>query len=121
MNYKITIFGRIPSKKNSKIMICRGPRPILLPSKEHKLWHEEQSYKLPKNIKDISSCNIIATFYAPDNRATDLSNKWESVGDLLVDNRILLDDNWKVIKDLHLIYGGLDKDNPRCDLEIITN
>lgn len=100
-------------------MVCRGPRPILLPSKAHKEWHEEQSWKLPK-IPTIDNCEIIAFFYAPDNRATDLSNKWESVGDLLVDNLILKDDNWNVIKKLTLIYSGVDKENPRCELEIIN-
>lgn len=118
---KITIFGRIPSKKNSKIMVCRGKFPILLPSKAHSDWHKEQSLLLKKHIpkETIKECSIIAHFYAPDNRATDLSNKWESVGDLLVDNNILEDDNWKVIKDLHLIYKGLDKKNPRCEITII--
>jgi hypothetical protein len=118
MKYNIIISGRIPSKKNSKIMICRGPRPILLPSAAHKAWHTEQSYKLKKIKTPIEKCTITANFYAPDNRATDLSNKWESIGDLLVDNGILKDDNWNVIVSLHLRYCGLDKENPRAELSI---
>ncbi len=115
---KINIKGRIPSKKNSKIIVCRGKYPVLLPSSAHKQWHTEQSLLLANTPHIEGSCEIDAVFYFPDNRPSDLSNKWESIGDLLVDCGILEDDNAKIIKQLTLVYAGVDKENPRCELNI---
>lgn len=118
---KITISGRIPSKKNSKRVFPRGNRVIVIPSENHEVWHEEQSYRIkrfrPK--KPIEKCEIEITFYAPDKRKADLSNKAESIMDLLVDNLFIVDDNWFVCGDLPLHFGGVDKINPRAEI-IIT-
>lgn len=116
MKNKIVLTGRIPSKKNSKIIICRGSKPMLLPSQKHKEWHEEAMTQLiGKQI--IESDTIKATFYAPDKRRADLSNKFESVADLLVDAGLIEDDNWFVLKDIRLVFGGVDKENPRVELD----
>ncbi len=120
---RFTIYGRIPSKKNSKIIICRGNRPMLIPSKSHKYWHEEQSWKLKetKRIikKPLDLCPIIyIDFYSPDSRRSDISNKVESIMDLLVDNEIIQDDNWFICPILVLRFCGIDKDNPRAEITI---
>ncbi len=118
MIYNATILGRIPSKKNSKIMVCRGRTPILLPSSAYTAWHKEVSLQLKKIDKVIESCEVILTIYAPDKRGSDLTNKAESIMDLLVDNHIIKDDNWFVVNTVTLKLGGVDKDNPRVDIEI---
>lgn len=102
------------------MIVMRGNRPMSLPSKQYQDWHEEQSWFL-KSLShlNIEHCTITQTFFAPDKRATDLSNKAESINDLLVDNGVLKDDNWFVISSLHLEFGGVDKENPR--VEIIIN
>lgn len=67
-----------------------------------------------KKYKGIKTTNHIrAEFWMPDNRKTDLSNKWESVGDLLVDNEIIEDDSWQFVGPLELIPMGIDKQDPR--------
>lgn len=114
----IELKGRIPSKKNSKMMVRRGDRTFLIPSPQYTAWHQEQSYRIKKIPKPIEHCGIEIDFYAPDNRKTDLSNKAESIMDLLVDNKILLDDNWFVVKFLSLYFMGVDKENPRAIIEI---
>ena len=115
----IKITGRIPSKKNSKIMVCRGRFPMLLPSKTYSIWHKDASSQL-SNIKEIKTFNkIILKIFAPDNRKSDLSNKSESLMDLLVDNKIIKDDNWFVCPDIQLLFGGVDKENPRCEISIL--
>lgn len=113
MKNSITLLGRIPSKKNSKDFFYRGGRPILLPNKRYKEWHEEQSWALKayKNVRTTGK--VLAEFWMPDNRKTDLSNKWESVGDLLVDCGILEDDSWQIIPEIQLISRGVDKLKPR--------
>jgi hypothetical protein len=112
-----TIKGRIPSKKNSKIMVCRGKFPMLLPSENYTKWHKEASKQLPKPDKKELH-NIHVTLYAPDKRAGDLTNKAESIMDLLVDNKLIKDDNWFVLESVVLLFGGVDKDNPRAVIEL---
>lgn len=113
---KITILGRVPSKKNSKIMVCRGKFPMLLPSVKYTEWHKDASAQLIGQQK-ISSDSLILTFFPPDKRPADLSNKTESIMDLLVDCGLIDDDNWFIINDLHLKFGGVDKENPRVEIE----
>ena len=117
----IIIKGRIPSKKNSKIIVCRGKFPLLLPSKKYQEWHKEATSQIKRLVpeKPIESCSVILTLYAPDKRKADLTNKAESIMDLLVDNSFLLDDNWFVVKSLRLIFGGVDRENPRVIVDIL--
>jgi len=117
----ITLLGRIPSKKNSKMIVCRGRRPMLLPSEKHREWHIDASnqlrkQKVPRN--KIEKFDVHVWFYAPDIRKADASNKWESVGDLLVDNEIIKDDSWWNIQELCIHTVELDRENPRVELEL---
>ena len=74
----------------------------------------------PEKFESQTIKEIKAVFFAPDRRASDLSNKWESIADLLVDNMIIMDDNWYEVPRVVLMFGGVDKDNPRVEIEIIT-
>lgn len=116
---KIILKGRVPSKKNSRQIVFGGNRPYSIPSKEYRFWHEEQSYLLPKVKKPLKLQCIELFFYAPDKRKADLSNKTESVMDLLVDNKIIEDDNWFEVASLNLRFKGVDKDNPRVEINIL--
>jgi len=113
---KIIIYGPTPSKKNSKIMVCRGKYPILLPSSKYTTWHKDALLQL-KGKNKIDSVGLTLTFYAPDNRKFDLTNKAESIMDTLVDAGLIEDDNYSVISDLHLKFGGVDKGQARCEIE----
>lgn len=117
---KIILKGRIPSKKNSKMMVNRGGRSFLIPSPEYKAWHEEQMWMIKKHAGlyngDIDS--ITLEFYFPDNRKADMTNKAESVMDLLVDSGVIKDDAWQIVDHLHLISRGIDKMNPRVEINI---
>ena len=119
MNY--TFSPVPPSKKNSKMIICRGARPMLLSSAKHKTWHEAEMWKL-KSIKPkvlVEKCQIYAWFYFPDNRKRDMSNVFESIADILVDAEIIKDDAWQVIESITLFACGIDKENPRVEISII--
>lgn len=76
--------GRIPSKKNQKQRTGRR----LVSSKAYQERESEQLKALlnqnikPRKLK--ASYSIEYTFYLPDARKTDLSNKIESINDLLV-------------------------------------
>ncbi len=99
----------------------RGGKLFNIPSKRYKEWHEAASAqlvpRLPKKpISDIKSLEV--HIYAPDKRKSDLSNKFESIADLLVDNGIIEDDNWSIVNDIRIIYKGIDREKPRCDIII---
>lgn len=109
----IVILGRIPSKKNSRIHTRSG---MSFPSANYTKWHKDASLQIPEKRQEFMGHGITLTFYMPDNRRTDLTNKAESVMDLLVDNGVLQDDCWQITGDVSLKCGGIDKENPRCEV-----
>jgi Holliday junction resolvase RusA-like endonuclease len=115
MKLAFTIYGRIPSKKNSRISTRSGRT---FPSKQYTAWHKDASKQL-LGIKPIEA-NTPITFviYPPDNRSGDLSNKFQSIEDLMKDVGIIEDDNWYVLSDIHMMFGEVDKKNPRCCIYI---
>lgn len=117
---KFTVPGITPSKKNNKRPFIRNGRIMLFPSKQYVNWHKTASKTLlecPITNEPIKNVELaILTFYAPDNRKYDLTNKAESIMDLMVDCNILDDDNYSVVPNLQLVFGGVDRDNPRCDV-----
>lgn len=117
---KLVLPGRVPSKKNQKRIVCRGNRPLLLSSENYEAWHEEMMLRVrrfrPK--KPFETAVITVRIFPPDRIKGDLSNKEESVFDLLVDAGFLKDDNWFVLGEKHTYFGGVDRKNPRVELEI---
>jgi len=61
-------------------------------------------------------------YYAKSNRRVDVSNPCSIIDkftcDALVKVGILEDDSSKQIKSITYLYGGVDKENPRCRLTI---
>ena len=115
--YQLTIKGRCPSKKNSRINTRSGRS---FPSKKYKEWHEQASWQLYTQEKplNVEHCTVELYFHAPDKRRWDLTNKAESIMDLLVDNGILKDDNAHVVSKLTLVNCGFDKKDPRVIIMI---
>lgn len=88
------------------------------PGKYYSQWLRDankQLYKVPYFAKPKL---ITLTFFPKTKRSSDLSNKMESVMDCLVENGVLLDDNWYEVPHVELIFGGVDKINPRVEIEI---
>jgi Holliday junction resolvase RusA-like endonuclease len=115
----LILTGRIPSKKNSRLTFLKYGKIINIPSKDYSAWHKNATEQLKGQVlpQTIEAASLIKLFfYAPDKRGSDLTNKAESVMDLLVDNKVLTDDNWWVVGHLSLIFGGVDKVNPRCEI-----
>lgn len=118
----LTIFGRVPSKKNSKRIVQTSSRPRLISSDAYLAWHEEQMLRIKRHKpkQPIPAAHVAITFFAGTRRKFDLSNAAESVMDLLVDAGILADDSYDVVPRLLLTYGGLDPSNPRVEVELAT-
>ena len=120
-----TILGACPSKKNSKqAMVVRG-RMLILTSKRYKEWHKTASQELVLACRGIEKLqalkHVTMEFYWNDKRLFDLSNKVESICDLMVDVGLIADDNYMVIPELTARFGGVDKLNPRCEVTLTLN
>lgn len=67
---------------------------------------------------------LVFTYYARSNRRLDISNPCSIIDkftcDALVKAEILEDDSFEQIKEVIYKFGGVDKDNPRCVLELFT-
>ena len=61
-------------------------------------------------------------YYAKSNRRLDVSNPCSIIDkftcDALVKAKIIEDDSFKQIKKVSYVFGGVDKNNPRCELTI---
>ena len=115
---RITLKGRIPSKKNSKLRTWKK----LISSKDYQSRENEQLKSLENQVKPLGlnkPLYVNYAFYFPDNRKTDLSNKIESINDLLVKYGLIEDDNRKIIKGIHATEIGVDKENPRVEIELL--
>lgn len=91
---------------------------IFLTSTRHRKWIVEAAKQI-EGIQPIPGVQFATlTFYPSTRRRSDLTNKAESIMDLLVDAGILEDDNWFVVPKVTLLFGGIDKDNPRVEIEL---
>lgn len=118
---KITLTGDVPSKKNSRQIIYVRGRPLIIPSKNHKQWHTQamsQLYGIKSVARQIDCIELI--LYPSTKRRGDLSNKFESIADLLVDAGIIEDDNWYIVPKVVLKFGGVDRTNPRAEIYVDT-
>ncbi len=118
-SYAFDIHGDVPSKKNSRRAVKVGRMCFTVPGKYHDSWYKEASKEMMvRQFKGtpFTKASVIITLYPSTKRKGDLSNKAESVMDLLVDCGVIEDDNWYVVEDLYLRFGGVDKLNPRASV-----
>lgn len=111
---KIVLNGIVPSKKNSRINTRSG---LSFPSAKYTAWHKEALLQLKEVGKIPSGTPLRFTYYSDSKRSGDLSNKWQSIEDTFTDCGIIEDDNWFILPDIHMKFGGVDKENPRAEIE----
>ena len=114
----LVIKGRIPSKKNSKRVFRRNGLTILVASLQDEKCTREAWLQLKeqKARAMVGSVSVKMNFWFPDNRKTDLTNKAESVMDLLVDMGVIEDDNVKICPKVSLEFCGIDKNDARVEI-----
>ena len=112
----------IPSKKNSKRIIYRGRSPIIISSQDYLNWEKIESLKFKsayiKSKKPLDGKKFIISynFYSPNKRKYDLSNKIESINDMIVSLKLIkgingeyIDDNYEYLSEGSFKYLGVDK------------
>lgn len=101
---------------------------------QYKKWHFQESNQLKrlfkavvaKDIKNLvpveGKCRVTYTIFYPNKRKFDIDNIGAIVAkfnnDALTELGILEDDNYEFIQEIVFKFGGIDKDNPRCDVEL---
>lgn len=115
----LEVLGRVPSKKNSKKIFVMHGRLIIAPSTEYAKWERDAVKQLAAQAQPgtkLFAGPIMLKIFAPDKRKADMTNKAESIMDLLVVCGHIEDDNWFVVPELRLSFGGVDKENPRIEI-----
>ncbi len=87
------------------------------PSKAYVQWERDSAWFLPDQYIDKVK-KVVLTIYAPNRRRGDLSNKWESVLDLMVKKGLINDDSWWDVPHCEFIFGGVDRKNPRAEVVV---
>ena len=112
---EIFLVGNIPSKKNSKQIFFnkKTGKRFITSSDNFKSWHDVAlksiiEQKTPHFLKENLKVDITLNYGSK--RKFDLSNKAESILDLLVDAGIIIDDNFTIVKQLNLKIGEYKKD-----------
>lgn len=121
MIYTYTLTGEVPSKKNGRIATRSGRN---FPSQAYVDWHRSASLQViaqGRPVAPITKCRQVAMrFYHADKHRRDTNNQMASVFDLLVDCRVLADDNWRVTGEEVGVGILCGKDKPRCEIVIFT-
>ena len=118
--YNFSILGETPAKKNSRINLKNG---ISIPSERYREWHSDAEMQLrglrgslPESPIE-TQCEITLNFIHGDKRRRDSDNGTSSIMDLLVDCGILSDDNWNIVRTIHVL-NNYQKNEPKCDVLI---
>ena len=119
-NTVLVILGRPATKKNSGQIVRVGRFRKLLPSKafivyERKALEQLKDYDM---LHFTGSLQMTVRYYLPDRRWwPDLIGLLQGTSDILQKAGIYDDDKYIVSYDGSCI-AGLDKENPRCEIEI---
>lgn len=117
---KITLYGDPRSKKNNQRIVMCGGYPKLLPSRAFKDYEAECLAQIcvPFGESIDAPVNLSCRYYMRTRRRVDLVNLLEGTCDILVDARILADDNSSIIVSFDGCSVQHDKENPRVEIEI---
>lgn len=117
---KIVLYGSVLSKKNSQKWHCKFGYPKEYKTPEFKKWYADAWKMIRASVpkKPVAKCEVSINFYFPNDVRCDLSNRADSIMDLLTEAKIIEDDRHQVVESLLLFSHGVDKKNPRAEITI---
>lgn len=120
---KLDIFlpGRIPSKKNSMVHIVRKWSMVKFPSKNYQKREKEMLIFLTQEKIPKAKANKVSIWYSfvrPDRRKADITNKMESINDMLVKYWFIEDDAREFLDIKYAKTKSREPKNPWVHLEI---
>ena len=121
MEYKFTLRGEVPAKKNSRQTLRSGKT---IPSENYRKWHGNALFQLifQRNSQKITAISeetsIFITLFHGDLRRRDGDNAASSVLDTLRDAGIIEDDAWQIVRKI-TVENLYRKGEPGCEIRII--
>lgn len=107
------------TKKNHSQIIYSKGRPMLIPSKQYKDYVKQaKGYIKAEECIDYP-INLECHFYMKTKRKVDLTNLLQAICDILVDCKVISDDNYTIVRSMDGSRVFYDKENPRTEI-IIT-
>lgn len=103
----------LPPSVNS--LYGQRPRSQRYKTAAYKDWLKDLPDIEPKQYERIA---LRYTFYFPDKRVRDIENYCKAVTDYLVAQGFIVDDSWKHLYRLTLVFGGIDKETARVEIGI---
>lgn len=121
---KLTYYGRVLSKKNSKQIIRkRSGAPVIVSNPAAKANENDMvdqfSIQTIRQKKPVKRCKISVEVYQPTAQRRDLDNQLTAILDALVKAEVIADDSFKCVIEEKVRFGGIDKNEPRA-IVIIT-
>lgn len=121
---KLTYYGRVLSKKNSKQIIRkRSGAPVIVSNPAAKANENDMvdqfSIQTIRQKKPVKRCKISVEIYQPTAQRRDLDNQLTAILDALVKAEVIADDSFKCVIEEKVRFGGIDKNEPRA-IVIIT-
>lgn len=120
----LVVPGDCPSKKNGKRIITNRNtgKPMIISSARHNEWERTAlaTLRLQFDGYRVTGYPVALglTFYFKNKRAHDLDNVAASIMDVLTKAGILEDDSTNYVNQLTLTFGGVDKENPRVEINL---
>lgn len=113
----------ITKKNHGRIVQKRFPSgksiPIMLPSEAYVKYSKACKEYIPTNIETINyPVNLEVHYYMGTKRKCDITNLLQATCDILVDYKILEDDNYTIIASVNGTQVSYDKENPRAEILI---
>lgn len=122
---EIRIDGETPSKKNVNKFNIRT-KTVYKDAKYVK-WHTSAMLQMHSQIYRMepipnmidTPVSIYLSFFHGDNRRRDSDNQTSSIMDLLQDCKVLKDDNWNIVREIH-IKNYKSENNAYCLIKICS-
>lgn len=110
----LKIFGEPASKANSRKMVYIRGKPLFIKSEKALAYAKAFKQQCVVSASEKFTCDVVVTiriWYA--SRRPDLDESL--ILDLLQD---VAYENDRQVKEKHIYWMGVDKENPRCEIEV---
>ena len=119
MVYQFILEGEVPGKKNN--VKFNSQTKMTYKTKRFTEWHKYAVATImsqKQQTKPVEECEVHINLIHGDLRRRDCDNATASIMDLLTDCKIITDDNWKVVQDIH-ISNTYEKGKARCFITVL--
>lgn len=110
----------LPFPPSVNALFGGGSKQKRFPSAAYKSWLKACPTDVCRTLFDCKNpCRVHYTLFWPDARIRDGGNYLKAPLDWLVREKILIDDNWQVVVGETWESGGIDRSNPRVEIQIL--